>query len=57
MVHGRRRAEVETKLASLARRHRLAQHPGRVLFSLRRFKQQAAHCGGDRPESGDDGLA
>ena len=42
MLHGRDRADVETRLAMLTARHGLAKYPHAVLFSRRAFKQCGA---------------
>lgn len=42
MLHGRDRAEVETRIAMLTARHGLARYPHAVLFSRRAFKQRGA---------------
>ena len=43
MIHGRDRAAVLARLAALRRDCGLADWPGEVLFSCRRFKQRGAH--------------
>jgi siroheme decarboxylase len=43
MVHGKDRADVESRVAALSERCGLAAYPHDVLFSRRRFKQRGAH--------------
>ena len=43
MIHGKDRAEVEQRIATLAQSCGLSDYPHEILFSCRRFKQCGAH--------------
>lgn len=43
MIHGKDRADVESRIAALSEAYGLGVYPHAVLFSRRRFKQRGAH--------------
>jgi DNA-binding Lrp family transcriptional regulator len=57
MIHGCARAAVDARLAELSGQHALARFDGRVLYSVRRFKQGGARYLNDTPGRADGCLA